>query len=193
MLQYNGYIKVIDFGIAKDITGKDYTSSFLGTAYYMAPEIILGKHYNTSVDYWSMGIVLYEMFYGKLPFGNGEKDITNIYKEITDKNVKFQDDSNEDIIDVIKGLLTKNPKKRINSFTKIKNENFFKKFDFDGLLNYKLRGFYEFEKSIKEKDLDNLDAPFYQFMKNYLDASSGELDEYLENNNHYHGDIFEEF
>ena len=159
----------------------------------MAPEIILGKHYNTSVDYWSMGIVLYEMFYGKLPFGNGEKDITNIYKEITDKNVKFQDDSNEDIIDVIKGLLTKNPKKRINSFTKIKNENFFKKFDFDGLLNYKLRGFYEFEKSIKEKDLDNLDAPFYQFMKNYLDASSGELDEYLENNNHYHGDIFEEF
>ena len=193
MLQYNGYIKVIDFGIAKDITGKDYTSSFLGTAHYMAPEIILGKHYNTSVDYWSMGVVLYEMFYGKLPFGNGEKDINNIYKEITDKNIKFQEDSsNEDIHELIKGLLNKNPKKRINSFIKIKNENFFKKFDFEGLLNYKLTGFYEFEKTIKEEDLNNTDAPFYQFIKNYLDASSGELDEYFENKDHYH-DIFEEF
>ena len=75
---------------------------------------------------------------------------------------------------------------------KIKNENFFKKFDFEGLLNYKLTGFYEFEKTIKEEDLNNTDAPFYQFIKNYLDASSGELDEYFENKDHYH-DIFEEF
>ena len=194
MLQYNGYIKVIDFGIAKDITGKDYTNSFLGTAHYMAPEIILGKHYNTSVDYWSMGIVLYEMYYGKLPFGYGEKDINNIYKEITDKQIIFPNDSNnDDINEVIKGLLIKNPKKRINSFNKIKNEIFFKKFDFDGLLNFKLRGFYEFEKTIKEKDLENIDAPFYQFMKNYLDASSGELDEYLQKNDHNHDDVFKEF
>ena len=51
MLEYNGYIKVIDFGVAKDITGKDYINTFMGTAHYMAPEIILGKNYNCSVDY----------------------------------------------------------------------------------------------------------------------------------------------
>ena len=50
MLQYNEYIKVIELGIAKDRIGKDYTSSILGTAHYMPSEIILGKHYNCSVD-----------------------------------------------------------------------------------------------------------------------------------------------
>ena len=89
MLEYNGYIKVINFGVAKDITGKDQINTFMGTAHYMAPEIILGKNYNCSDDYWSLSVILYEMFYGYVPFGSDKKDVNNIYNEIIDKKVLF--------------------------------------------------------------------------------------------------------
>ena len=180
MLEYTGYIKVIDFGIAKDITLKDYTNTFIGTTHYMAPEIILGKNYNSSVDYWSLGIILYEMFYGNLPFGNDEKDIHIVYNEIIDKKPYFINDSNFTFFnDFVSGLLCKNPKKRINSFNKVKSEKFFDKFDFDGLLNMKIKGYYRFDKVLCENDLNYIDIPFINYMKNNLFTSSGDLDEFL--------------
>ncbi len=192
MLEYTGYLKVIDFGIAKDTNGKDYTNTFIGTTHYMAPEIILGKNYNTSVDYWSMGIILYEMFYGKLPFGNEEKDAQNIYREITDKKISFpnNDSCNDTFNEFLCGLLHKNPKKRINNFNKIKGEKFFQGFDFDGLLNLRIKGYYQFEKNLKDIDLYYTDVPFIHFMRNNLIASSGELNEFLTKNN---DDMFLDF
>ena len=81
MIDNTGYLKVIDFGIAIDITGKDYAWSSIGTFHYMAPEVIKGNNYNSSVDYWSVGVIIYEMLYGRLQFGQGENNILNIYKE----------------------------------------------------------------------------------------------------------------
>jgi cGMP-dependent protein kinase len=191
MLEYNGYIKVIDFGVAKDITGKDYTNTFMGTAHYMAPEIILGKNYNCSVDYWSLGIILYEMFYGYVPFGNDEKDAKNVYNEIIDKKVSFPSDVNcSNFNEFVSGLLQKNPKKRINSFNKVKSYKFFKDFDFDSLLNMSMKGYYTFEKKFNEKDLKYIDFPFTHIMKSNLFTSSGDLDEYLLKNQ---DEIFNDF
>ena len=192
MLEYTGYLKVIDFGVAKDTNGKDFTNSFIGTTHYMAPEVILGKNYNTSVDYWSMGIILYEMYYGKLPFGNDEKDGQKIYREITDKKITFpnNDNNNESLNELLSGLLTKNPKKRINNFNKIKGEKFFQGFDFDSLMNLKIKGYYQFDQNLKEKDLKYTDVSFIHFMRNNLNASSGELDEFLTKNN---DDMFIDF
>jgi serine/threonine protein kinase len=51
----------------------------------MAPEIILGKGYSFSADYWSIGIVMYEIFYGSLPFGSGSMGLLEVYDEITEK------------------------------------------------------------------------------------------------------------
>ena len=192
MLEYTGYLKVIDFGVAKDTNGKDYTNTFIGTTHYMAPEIILGKNYNTSVDYWSMGIILYEMFYGKIPFGYEEKDAQKIYREITDKKISFpnNDSNNESFNELLIGLLHKNPKKRINNFNKIKSEKFFQGFDFDALLDLKIKGYYQFEKNLKDIDLNYTDVPFIHFMRNNLIASSGELNEFLSKNN---DDMFLDF
>ena len=192
MLEYTGYLKVIDFGVAKDTNGKDYTNTFIGTTHYMAPEIILGKNYNTSVDYWSMGIILYEMYYRKLPFGNDDKDPQIIYREITDKKITFpiNDINNESFNELLSGLLNKNPKKRINNFNKIQGEKFFQGFDFDALINLKIKGYSQFEKNLKDKDLKYTDISFINFMRNNLIASSGELDEVFSKN---YDDMFIDF
>ena len=76
----NGYIKLIDFGTAKEL--KDKTKSIIGTPQYMAPEVILGDLYSFEIDYWSIGVCLYELCCGILPFGENEDDPTNIYMSV---------------------------------------------------------------------------------------------------------------
>ena len=76
----NGFIKLIDFGTAKEL--KDKTKSIIGTPQYMAPEVILGDLYSFEIDYWSIGVCLYEFCCGILPFGENEEDPTNIYMSV---------------------------------------------------------------------------------------------------------------
>jgi cGMP-dependent protein kinase len=83
MIDHNGYIKLIDFGTSKVIT--DFTSTIVGTPHYIAPEILTGKGYSLSVDIWSMGICMFEIFYGMFPFGDNATDLLEVYKDILHK------------------------------------------------------------------------------------------------------------
>jgi cGMP-dependent protein kinase len=80
MIGEDGYPVLIDFGTAKVITGRTYTS--LGTPHYMAPEVIMGKGYTTNADFWSMGIIMYEMLFRKFPFGQKYTDVMDIYQSV---------------------------------------------------------------------------------------------------------------
>jgi cGMP-dependent protein kinase len=80
MIDSNGYLKLIDFGTAKKIN--DFTHTIIGTPHYISPEVITGKGYSLSCDYWSIGICLFEIFYGYHPFGGNARDIYEIYSEI---------------------------------------------------------------------------------------------------------------
>jgi cGMP-dependent protein kinase len=80
MIEKTGYLKMIDFGTSKSIN--DFTQTVIGTPHYIAPEIIIGKGYSLTCDYWSLGICMYEIFYGSCPFGNSANDILEVYKEI---------------------------------------------------------------------------------------------------------------
>lgn len=83
MIDKNGYTKLIDFGTAKVIS--DFTNTVIGTPHYIAPEILQGKGYHLSCDFWSVGITIYYIYYGVLPFGNNSTDVVEIYKEIMHK------------------------------------------------------------------------------------------------------------
>jgi cGMP-dependent protein kinase len=85
ILESNGYLKLIDFGTAKQIT--DFTYTIIGTPHYMAPEVLLGKGYSYNADYWSIGVCMYEMYYGMYPFGHGKHDIMEVYKEVLHKYI----------------------------------------------------------------------------------------------------------
>lgn len=68
-------MKLIDFGISTKIEENQFLSNFIGTVYYVAPEVIEGR-YTEKCDIWSCGVILYAMLSGKAPFnGNTKKEI----------------------------------------------------------------------------------------------------------------------
>ena len=82
MLGVDGYLSLIDFGTAKRLTieNRYRTHTVIGTPHYMAPEIIQGKGYGMASDWWSIGILLYELRTGKLPYGEDVNDPYIIYE-----------------------------------------------------------------------------------------------------------------
>jgi cGMP-dependent protein kinase len=184
MIGKNGYLKVIDFGIAKDLNNNDNKNkhfSIVGTTHYLAPEIIEGKNYSFGIDYWSVGIILYEIFYGNTPFGSSTGDVNKIYKEILEnKPFLTSDPKNKILNNLINSLLSKKPSSRISSFQDIKNHEFFKDFDFEKLLNFNCVAPYtpdEFINKNEDEFLKNEFTPLVNFIKNCIYQNSTEIDE----------------
>ena len=136
MIDTNGYLKMIDFGTAKIL--KDYTSTIIGTPHYIAPEILQGKGYSLSCDFWSLGICMFEIFYGIYPFGNNANEVIDIYKEVLKKNLVFPSDKFGNVNSFIKELLAKKVNERLCNVSKLKQKPFFEGFDFNKLNDFQL-------------------------------------------------------
>jgi cGMP-dependent protein kinase len=143
MIDSNGYLKMIDFGTAKVL--KDYTSTIIGTPHYIAPEILQGKGYSLSCDFWSLGICMYEIFYGIYPFGNEANEVIEIYKEVLKKSLLFPSYNNKVSVvnNFIKDLLAKKVNERICNVPKLKEKPFFEGFDFNKLNDFQLEPPYK--------------------------------------------------
>ena len=73
LLDQEGYVKIIDYGLAKMLGENSEATSFCGTPEYLAPEIILGKGHSFEVDWWSLGALIYEMLCGHPPHYSRDK------------------------------------------------------------------------------------------------------------------------
>ena len=79
LIEQDGHIRITDFGLAKRIVDKSYT--LCGTPDYIAPEIILGTGHDQGVDWWSLGVLMFEILAGHPPFYDSNPQ--NIYKRIS--------------------------------------------------------------------------------------------------------------
>lgn len=115
LLDENGYAKLADFGLAKFIKEEDKALTFCGTPEYLAPEVILGKGHNRPADWWSLGILIYEMIYGIPPFYSSS--VQMMYKKAVTRDVVFKPgiDISDEGKDIIVKLLNKTPEKRLGS------------------------------------------------------------------------------
>lgn len=91
----DGYLFLADFGLAKELSQDDYATSFCGTPEYLAPEIIQQKGHNHAVDWWSIGILIYEMIVGFPPFYHRNQN--TMYELIEKFPVKFPDPEKHNI------------------------------------------------------------------------------------------------
>ena len=139
IIDSNGYLKMIDFGTAKIL--HNYTNTVIGTPHYISPEILDNGGYSLSCDFWSVGVCMFEMFYGVYPFGHYANEVLQIYKEVLRKEPHFP--SNEPkyshVNNFIKDLLTKKVNQRICNVSVLKKKPFFEGFDFDQLIDFKLK------------------------------------------------------
>jgi protein kinase X len=138
LINKDGYLKLTDFGFAKKVEGKTYT--ICGTPGYMAPEILLSKGHAKSVDWWTLGVLLYEMVVGIDPFA--DDDILAIYEKILKCDVNYPKDMDSKVKSLCKHLLVSDVTKRygcmINGVNDIYEHRLFKDFDWEKLLKKEL-------------------------------------------------------
>ncbi|XP_034480175.1 putative protein kinase C delta type homolog [Drosophila innubila] len=114
LLDYEGHVRIADFGMCKLQIYLDKTAdSFCGTPDYMAPEIIKGEKYNQNVDWWSFGVLLYEMLIGQSPFSGCDED--ELFWSICNEIPWFPVYISAEATGILKGLLDKDYTKRIGS------------------------------------------------------------------------------
>lgn len=89
LVENDGYLKLADFGLAKKVQDDEIANSFCGTAEYLSPEMLIGNGHDHTVDWWALGILMYEMLVGLPPFFNKNKH--KMYWLIKEQKVNFPD------------------------------------------------------------------------------------------------------
>ncbi|RYO94780.1 hypothetical protein DL766_000043 [Monosporascus sp. MC13-8B] len=155
LLDYQGHIALCDFGLCKlDMKDEDRTNTFCGTPEYLAPELLMGQGYNKTVDWWTLGVLLYEMLTGLPPFY--DENTNEMYRKILSEPLHFP---GADVVppaakDLLSKLLNRDSAQRLgaNGSAEIKAHPFFHAIDWRKLLQRK------YEPTFKPNVVDALDT-----------------------------------
>ncbi|KAI0087835.1 AGC/Akt protein kinase [Irpex rosettiformis] len=161
LLDYTGHIALCDFGLCKlNMKDSDTTNTFCGTPEYLAPEILAGQGYNKTIDWWTLGVLLYEMLSGLPPFYDENTDA--MYQKILQQPLAFGEEIGSSARSILTGLLTRDPHHRlgVNGADDIKKHAFFAKhLDFNKLLKKEIQP--PFKPSVTSPvDVSNFDTVF---------------------------------
>lgn len=161
LLDDNGHVCLTDFGLSKDVDPEDKALTFCGTPEYLAPEIVTGAGHDKAVDWWSLGILLYELTVGIPPFY--AQNVNDMYNKIQHGVLRFPPFLSPACKSIIVELLNRDPRKRLgstNDIDDIKNHEFFSDINWDEMMKKSID--VPFKPSIAngETDIENFDPTF---------------------------------
>lgn len=162
LLTTEGHIKIADYGLCKEnMWYKSTTGTFCGTPEFMAPEIISGKPYDRSVDWWAFGVLMFQMLLCQSPFKGEDED--DIFNAIEHDDVRYPISMPRQTVLVLQALLTKDPAERLGSSERdaleIMEHPYFQDVNFDDVLNKRVQPPYLPEVK-SEHDYSNFDQEF---------------------------------
>ncbi|XP_069062491.1 protein kinase C delta type isoform X3 [Pleurodeles waltl] len=132
MLDKDGHIKIADFGMCKEnVSADNKATTFCGTPDYIAPEILQGLKYTFSVDWWSFGVLLYEMLIGQSPFHGDDED--ELFESIRLDTPHYPRWITKESKDILEKLFERDPLKRLGITGNIKLHPFFKTINWTAL------------------------------------------------------------
>ena len=144
LLDREGHCKLADFGMCKEgIVDGRTTSTFCGTPDYIAPEILQELDYGASVDWWALGVLMYEMMAGQPPFEADNED--DLFESILHDDVVYPVWLVPEAVSILRGFMTKNPARRLGCVVDnggeeaIKAHPFFQLMDWQALEERRLR------------------------------------------------------
>uniref|UniRef100_A0A4W3K6S4 protein kinase C n=1 Tax=Callorhinchus milii TaxID=7868 RepID=A0A4W3K6S4_CALMI len=162
LLDIDGYVKIADFGLCKEGMGfGDRTSTFCGTPEFLAPEVLTDTSYTRAVDWWGLGVLIYEMLVGESPFPGDDEE--EVFDSIVNDEVRYPRFLSTEAIAVMRRLLRRNPERRLGSSERdaeeVKKQPFFREIDWEGLLSKKVKP--PFVPTIRNReDVSNFDEEF---------------------------------
>lgn len=156
LLSRDGHIRLTDFGFAKIVPESTWT--LCGTPDYLAPEIVMSRGYGRAVDWYAVGVLIYEMLLGAPPFYNENQ--MKLYENIVHQPVKFPHGFDPVARDLLEGLLDKNPVKRLGSLVggveDIKRHAWFRDVKWDAIAEGRMKAPYR-PKVAHDGDASNFD------------------------------------
>ncbi|CAL8322029.1 unnamed protein product [Lota lota] len=162
LMDADGFVRIADFGLCKEgMAHGDRTSTFCGTPEFLAPEVLTENNYTRSVDWWGMGVLIYEMLVGESPFPGDDEE--EVFDSIVNDEVRYPRFLTPDSQAVIQKLLQKDPEKRLGGgeedAQEVKRHHFFQGMDWEALLAKKVKP--PFVPVIKTpEDVSNFDEEF---------------------------------
>ncbi|XP_038649705.1 serine/threonine-protein kinase N2 isoform X2 [Scyliorhinus canicula] len=162
LLDNDGYVKIADFGLCKEGMGfGDRTSTFCGTPEFLAPEVLTETSYTRAVDWWGLGVLIYEMLVGESPFPGDDEE--EVFDSIVNDEVRYPRFLSTDSISIMRRLLRRNPERRLGASERdaedVKKQAFFRAIDWIALLAKKVKP--PFQPIIQDReDVSNFDEEF---------------------------------
>uniref|UniRef100_A0A7N6FKQ6 protein kinase C n=1 Tax=Anabas testudineus TaxID=64144 RepID=A0A7N6FKQ6_ANATE len=142
LMDADGFVRIADFGLCKEGMGHgDRTSTFCGTPEFLAPEVLTDSNYTRSVDWWGLGVLIFEMLVGESPFPGDDEE--EVFDSIVNDEVCYPRFLSPESLSLIQQLLQKNPETRLGAgredALEIKRQKFFQGMDWDALLAKKMK------------------------------------------------------